>query len=134
MSEYKYKEFRITADSKEEAVDVAVKCSSFQKSIENIMTEFSMKANGKTFDNKKDEVNKMTLSFASDKNEDGIQIIIDFICSVKKDNEHSVIDVRVSFNNRKVFSKTLTGDTLEKKALEDEISKFGSFAYSFTKL
>lgn len=133
---YSYKGIKITADSKEDAINVFNKSKAFLKQIEEAFKELSVVKSAKLDSDYRGEgkVIKFIREFKTSKNEAGAEVAIRFEGSFEADNSKSAIEVKVKINNQVISFNTLSGKELNKKSLDELLGSIFAFVIGFERL
>ena len=131
---FTHKGIRVTADSKEEAVDILKKNVAITKKIEKAMNELSMTESAKIDADYKGQgkVAKFIREFSTQKNDAEAKVIVRFEGSVELDDSRTIVEAKVSVNNC-VVARIDLGGKLNKK-FDDELGKIFAFILGFQQL
>lgn len=125
---------KVTADSKEEAVDIFKKNVAITKKIEKAMNELSMTESARIDADYKGQgkVAKFIREFATQPNDANAKVVVRFEGSVELDDARTIVEAKVSINNCVVANKNLGGKL--NKTFDDELGKIFAFIVGFNQL
>lgn len=125
---------KVTADSKEEAVNIFKKTVAITNKIEKAMKELSVTESARTDADYKGQgkVAKFIREFATKPNDANAKVVVRFEGSVELDEAKTTVKAKVTINNCVVANKNL-GGKLNKK-FDDNLEKILDFVIGFTQL